>query len=240
MEMIANVSCACACHLNSKSHMRILGRTLKCDQMLISAGLRAERLLRCGHFPQQERKWVPRPGGRSGPCGLRTKSHFIPNQVLKSAPILGSPGASARLWSAFTFGLHDNIWLVYKWKSMVSLSRPWVHVSCLQSQLGTRWPRTRNVGLILMIKPQCFVGTVNWKKKKHASYYDLKACFLFAVNCRRTIKAQLAWKIILSHSCDPKPCLCHLYVASHALPCMHANRGKQCDTAAQCTVRKCL
>lgn len=106
-------------------------------------------------------------GGQSGPWGLRTKSPFIPNQVLKSAPILGSPGTSARLWSAFTFGLHDNIWLVYKWKSMVSLSQSWVHVSCLQTQLGTRWPWTRNVGLILMIKPQCFVGTVNRKKKTH-------------------------------------------------------------------------
>lgn len=121
-------------------------------------------------------------GGQSGPWGLRTKSHFIPNQVLKSAPILGSPGTSARLWSAFTFGLHDNIWLVYRWKSMVSLSQPWVHVSCLRSQLGNRWPRTRNVGLILMIKPQCFVGTVNWKKKKkpHTSYYDLKAWFFYS------------------------------------------------------------
>lgn len=38
---IVTLSCAYACHLNNKSHMRILGRTLKCDQMLISAGLRA-------------------------------------------------------------------------------------------------------------------------------------------------------------------------------------------------------
>lgn len=133
-----------------------------------------------------------------------------------------------------TYGLFTN-------ESLWSACACQVHVSCLQSPLGTRWPRTRNVGLILMIKPQCFVGTVNWKKKKtHTSYYDLKAWFLFAVNCRHTIKAQLAWKIILSHSCDPKPCLCHFYVASHALLCMHANRGQQYDTAAQCTVRKCL
>lgn len=231
---------ACAFHVNNKSHMRILSCTLKCDQMLISAGLHACCVVAI-FCSRRESEWRGLGGGRSGPWGLRTKSHFIPNQVVKSAPILGSPDASARLWSAFTFGLHDNIWLVYKWKSMVSLSQPWVHVSCLQSQLGTRWPRTRNVGLILMIKPQCFVGTVNWKKKKTCtSYYDLKAWFLFAVNCHHTIKVQLAWKIILSHSCDPKPCSCHFYIASHPLRCMHANRGKQCDTAAQCTVRKCL
>lgn len=36
-------------------------------------------------------------------AGLRTKSQFIPNQALKSGPILGSLSTTVRLWSAFTF-----------------------------------------------------------------------------------------------------------------------------------------
>lgn len=30
-----------------------------------------------------------------------------------------------------------------------------MHVSCLHSHVGTRWPQTRNVSLMIMIKPQC-------------------------------------------------------------------------------------
>lgn len=39
--------------------------------------------------------------GAEWTVGLRTKSQFIPNQARKSVPILGSPGTTARLRSAF-------------------------------------------------------------------------------------------------------------------------------------------
>lgn len=86
MGIVMNVSCACPS--NNKSHMQILGCTLKCDQMLISAGLRACRVVVI-FCSRRESECRGLAGGQSGPWGLRTKSHFIPNQVLKSAPILG-------------------------------------------------------------------------------------------------------------------------------------------------------
>lgn len=43
--------------------------------------------------------------GAEWTAGLRTKSQFIPNQALKSVPILGRLSTTVRLWSAFTFPL---------------------------------------------------------------------------------------------------------------------------------------
>lgn len=46
---------------------------------------------------------------------------------------------------------------------MLSLSQPWMHVSCLHSHFGTRWSKRRNVSLMIMIKPQCL--RVHWNSK---------------------------------------------------------------------------
>lgn len=38
---------------------------------------------------------------------------------------------------------------------MLGLSQPRMHVSCLHSHFGTRWSQTRNVSLMIIIKPKC-------------------------------------------------------------------------------------
>lgn len=87
---------------------------------------------------------------------------------------------------------------------MLSLSQPWMHVSCLQSQFGTRWSQTRNVSLILMIKPLS-VGTLNFWNV--SSYYDFKAC-LFSQRTATVLELLLYWKMMLSPSYDQSYLTC--------------------------------
>lgn len=83
----------------------------------------------------------------------------------------------------------------------------------------------------------CGHSELKEKKNPHTSYYDLKAWFLFTVNCRHTIKVQLAWKIILSHSCDPKPSLLVTFTSPlvHCLACMQTEvNGATQQHSARC------
>lgn len=115
----------------------------------VTAGLRASD---CNRLLQWDGKWVAGLGAE-WTLGLRTKSHFIPNQALKSVPILGTRSTTAFTFSK-VFRLHDNIWLVYRWKSPLSLSGSWMLISRMPSQFASRCSHLRNASFILMIKPQ--------------------------------------------------------------------------------------
>lgn len=57
---------------------------------------------------------------------------------------------------------------------MLGLSQPRMHVSCLHSHFGTRWSQTRNVGLMIMIKPQCVWVHWNSIRSWFLSDFDFK------------------------------------------------------------------